>query len=104
MGPEGPGGRHVEPQLTSISFELLPGNVAVAGTMGLLMGGAGALEMLGETGSTLTMAGAELRQTDGERTTAGGDDTVTLQLQRDHLNGVVSCCSFSLLAFKRGTW
>lgn len=54
--------------LTSMSLELLPGNVVVAGTMGLLAGGAVGLEqccgMLGETGSILTMAGAEPRQTD----------------------------------------
>lgn len=63
--------------LTSMSPELLPGNAVVAGTMGLLLGGAVGLEpcwgMLGETGSTLTMAGAEPRQTDGDRTTAGED-------------------------------
>lgn len=62
--------------LTSMSLELLPGNVVVAGTIGLLAGGAVGLEqccgMLGETGSILTMAGVEPRQTDGERTTAGG--------------------------------
>lgn len=59
-----------------MSLALLPGKVLVAGTMGLLLGGAAGLEqcwgMLGETGSILTMAGAELRQTDGDRTTAGG--------------------------------
>lgn len=48
---------------------LLPGIVvAVAGTMGLLAGGAVGLGqcwgMLGETGSIFTMAGAEPRQTD----------------------------------------
>lgn len=62
--------------LTSISLELLPGREVVAGTMGLLVGGAVVgLEqcwgMLGETGSILTMAGAEPRQTDGDRTTEG---------------------------------
>lgn len=63
-----------------MSLELLPGNAAVvvaAGMMGLLGGGAVGLEqcwgMLGETGSTLTMAGAELRQTGGDKTTVGGD-------------------------------
>lgn len=63
-----------------MSLELLPGNAAVvvaAGMMGLLVGGAVGLEqcwgMLGETGSTLTMAGAELRQTGGDKTTAGED-------------------------------
>lgn len=61
-----------------MSLELLPGNGVVAGTMGLLLEeeAAGGLEqcwgMLGETGSILTIAGAELRQTDGERTTRGG--------------------------------
>lgn len=62
--------------LTSMS-PLLPGIVvAVAGTMGLLVGGAAGLGqcwgMLGETGSIFTMAGAEPRQTDWDRTTAGG--------------------------------
>lgn len=59
-----------------MSLEVLPGNAAVvvaAGMMGLLVGGAVGLEqcwgMLGETGSTLTMAGAELRQTGGDKTT-----------------------------------
>lgn len=52
-----------------MSLELLPGVVVVvAGTMGLLVGGAVGLEqcwgMLGETGSILTMAGVEPRQTD----------------------------------------
>lgn len=63
-----------------MSLELLPGNAAVvvaAGMMGLLVGGAVGLEqcwgMLGETGSTLTMAGAELRQTGGDKTTVGED-------------------------------
>lgn len=59
-----------------MSFELLPGKVVVAGTMGLLVGGAVGLEqcwgMVGETGSILTMAGVEPRQTDGEMTTGGG--------------------------------
>lgn len=63
-------------ELTSMSLELLHGNGGVAGTMGLLVGGAVGLEqcwgMLGETGSILTMAGAEPRQTDGDRTTGGG--------------------------------
>lgn len=54
--------------LTSMSLEPFPVVVVVAGTMGLLVGGAAGLEqclgMLGETGSILTMAGAELRRTD----------------------------------------
>lgn len=58
-----------------MSLGLLLGNGAVAGTMGLLAEGAAGLEqcwgMLGDTGSILTMAGAELRETDGERTTGG---------------------------------
>lgn len=62
--------------LTSISLGLLLGNGVVAGTMGLLVEEAVGLEqcwgMLGDTGSILTMAGVELRQTDGERTTGGG--------------------------------
>ena len=53
--------------LTSMSLELLLGNAVVAGTMGLLTVEAVGLEqcwgMLGETGSILTMAGAEPRQT-----------------------------------------
>lgn len=62
-------GGSVSSLLTSISLELLPGKDGVAGTMGLLAGGAVVgLEqcwgMLGETGSILTMAGAEPRQTD----------------------------------------
>lgn len=69
-------GCNVSAVLTSMSFELLPGKVVVAGTMGLLVGGAVGLEqcwgMLGETGSILTMAGVEPRQTDGEMTTGGG--------------------------------
>lgn len=57
-----------------MSLELLPGN-AVVWTMGLLaVEEATGLEQcwdtLGETGSIFTMAGAELRQTGGERTTA----------------------------------
>lgn len=65
-----------------MSLELLPSNGVVAGTMGLLLeeedeeGEEAGLEqcwgMLGETGSILTIAGAELRQTEGERTTGGG--------------------------------
>lgn len=62
-------------RLTSISLELLPGSVVVAGTMGLLLCGAVGLEqcwgMLGDTGSILTMAGAEPRQTDWDKTTGG---------------------------------
>lgn len=65
--------------LTSMSLELLLGNVLVAGTMGLLAVEAAGLEpcwgMLGETGSTLTMAGVELRQTGCERTTGGEKTT-----------------------------
>lgn len=64
---------------------LLPGIVvAVAGTMGLLVGRAVGLGqcwgMLGETGSIFTMAGAEPRQTDWDRTTAGAK-TQRLQVQ-----------------------
>lgn len=56
--------------LTSMSLQLLPGRED-AGMMGLLAGGAVGLVqcMLGETGSTLTMAGAEPKHTDGDRTT-----------------------------------
>ena len=57
--------------LTSRSLQLLPGR-GVAGTMGLLEGGAEGLAqwgIVGETGSILTMAGAEARHTDWERTT-----------------------------------
>lgn len=62
--------------LTSMSLQLLPGKDVVAGTIGLLVGGAVGLEQcwgtLGETGSILTMAGAEPKQTDWDRTTIGG--------------------------------
>jgi len=65
--------------LTSMSLELLPGNVVVAGMMGLLVVEAAGLEqcwgMLGETGSIFTIAGAEPRQTGGERTTKRGKMT-----------------------------
>lgn len=60
-----------------MSLELLPGNAAVAGTMGLLAGAVGPEQCWGtpgETGSIFTMAGAEPRQTDGDSTTAGGDE------------------------------
>jgi len=63
--------------LTSMSLEWLPGNAAdvvVAGTMGLLVGGATEAEqcMLGDTGSIFTMAGDEPRQMAWDRTTGGG--------------------------------
>ena len=72
--------------LTSMSLELLPGSVGVAGTMGLLAGGAVGPEqcwgMPGETGSILTMAGAEPRQTDWDKTTAG-ENTGRIKLHED---------------------
>lgn len=54
---------------------LLVGAFTTAGTMGLLADGDGVPEpcwgTLGETGSILTMAGAEPRQTDWDKTTTG---------------------------------
>lgn len=64
-------------KLTSISLEpLLIEVFTIAGTMGLLAEGDVVPEqcwgMLGETGSILTMAGAEPRQTDWDKTTTRG--------------------------------
>lgn len=64
-------------KLTSMSLEpLLIEVFTIAGTMGLLADGDVVPEqcwgMLGETGSILTMAGAEPRQTDWDKTTTRG--------------------------------
>lgn len=67
-----------------MSLELLPmGALTTAGTMGLAADGELVLEpcwgRLGDSGSTLTRAGAEARQTDGDKTTTRARKAELLQ-------------------------
>lgn len=82
-----------------MSLQLLPGRED-AGMMGLVVGGAVGLVqcMLGDTGSIFTMAGAEPKHTDGDRTTAA--EHTQKSVNKNHQ----PICKLITLRCEEGNW